>query len=152
MLAEKTNLSKVFRALDNYTQPPSPLKKTFKTKVKRKQKLVAATITCLLWRSKSFREKVQSLYFPERYYFRGDRAKSIKKSDPSIFYCCCNLSLLWIFCVIEHKIINLSSPSRPKFKNKSKTKTKISSSDHHLWSKDVYKAFRVFLFPLNDII
>ena len=91
MLAEKTNLSKVFRALDSYTQPPSLLKKTFKTKVKRKQKLVAATITCLLWRSKSFREKVQSLYFPERYYFRGDRAKSIKKSDPSIFYCCCNL-------------------------------------------------------------
>ena len=90
--------------------------------------MVAATITCLLWRSKSFREKVQSLYFPERYYFRGDRAKSIKKSDPSIFYCCCNLSLLWIFCVIEHKIINLSSPSRPKFKNKAKRKQKLAAA------------------------
>ena len=118
--------------------------------MKRKQKLVAATITCLF--VKAFREKVRSLYSPERYYFRGERTKSVKKSDPSIFYYRCNLTKFWIFRIIGHKIINPSAPSLPKFKNKRKTKTKINSSDYHLWRKDVYKAFRVFLFPLNDII
>ena len=53
--------------------------------MKPERKLAVSSVTCLLWRHKVCREHFVCFVSPERYYFRGDRTKAIRKFFSSSF-------------------------------------------------------------------